>query len=215
MNAIDIFLLGVALSMDACAVSLTDGMTFPKMKRRTAMLIALLFGVFQGVMPLIGYFITDIFASRFTGVFESVSSVLSFLILAFLGAKMIFDGVKEIKEKKKADCSPSCPACERAGGEEIGREKSLPVGKILLQAVATSIDALAVGVSLRMAALSGGLAFGIFGTVGVICAVTFALSLAAVYIGKAVGAGLADKAEIVGGAMLILIGVKLLLEGIL
>ena len=215
MGAVDILLLGVALSMDACAVGLTNGMTFPKLERRKSLLIALLFGVFQGVMPLIGYFITDIFAARFTGVFESVSSVVSFVILAALGAKMIFDGVKEIREKKKAACSLSCPNCEEAGGERIEREKTLPVSKILLQAVATSIDALAVGVSLRMAVLSGGLAFGIFGTVGVICAVTFALSLAAVYIGKAVGAGLADKAEIVGGAMLVLIGLKLLLEGLL
>jgi putative Mn2+ efflux pump MntP len=119
---------------------------------------------------------------------------------------------QEIKEKKQNACSLSCPDCKAAGGEVIEEEKKLAFGKIVLQAVATSIDALAVGVSLRMA---GGLAFGIFGTVGVICAVTFALSLIAVYIGKAVGAGLADKAEIVGGVMLVLIGLKLLLEGLL
>ena len=212
MNGFDTILLGIALSMDACAVALTNGMTFPKLSPRKSLIIALLFGVFQGVMPLIGYYITDIFASRFASVFESVSSVVSFLILAALGAKMIVDGVKEIKEKKQNACSLSCPDCKAAGGEVIEEEKKLAFGKIVLQAVATSIDALAVGVSLRMA---GGLAFGIFGTVGVICAVTFALSLIAVYIGKAVGAGLADKAEIVGGVMLVLIGLKLLLEGLL
>lgn len=214
MSVFDIFLLGVALSMDACAVGLSNGMTMPKLSVKKAVIIALFFGVFQGLMPLIGYYITDLLAGFFMDTFEKISSVLSFVILTLLGAKMVFDGAKELAEKKRAENSPSCPQCEVAG-EAMETEKEFSYTKLLLQAIATSIDALAVGVTLKMAALSGGIALGIFGAVGVICLVTFALSFLAVQIGKAVGAGLADKAEIVGGVMLFLIGLKLLLEGLL
>ena len=214
MSVFDILLLGVALSMDACAVGLSNGMTMPKLSVKKAVIIALFFGVFQGLMPLIGYYITDLLAGFFMDTFEKISSVLSFVILTLLGAKMVFDGAKELAEKKRAENSPSCPQCEVAG-EAMGTEKEFSYTKLLLQAIATSIDALAVGVTLKMAALSGGIALGIFGAVGVICLVTFALSFLAVQIGKAVGAGLADKAEIVGGVMLFLIGLKLLLEGLL
>ena len=214
MSVFDILLLGVALSMDACAVGLTNGMTMPKLSGKKSLLIALFFGVFQGLMPLIGYAVTDLVAGFFMDAFEKVSSVLSFVILAALGAKMIFDGVKELTEKKKAANSPSCPACEKAG-EAMETEKEFSYTNLLLQAVATSIDALAVGVTLKMASLSGGIALGIFGAVGVICTVTLCLSFFAVEIGKRVGAGLADKAEIVGGVMLVLIGLKLLVEGLL
>ncbi len=214
MNFFDIFLLGVALSMDACAVGLTNGMTMPKLSVKKGLLIAVFFGVFQGLMPLIGYYITDLLATYFMDTFEKISSVLSFLILTALGAKMVVDGAKEMKEKKKAECSLSCPQCETTG-EAIETEKEFSYSKLLLQAIATSIDALAVGVTLKMAALSGGIALGIFGAVGVIAIVTLCLSFVAVQIGKAVGAGLADKAEIVGGVMLFIIGLKLLIEGLL
>ena len=214
MGIFDIILLGVALSMDACAVGLTNGMTMPKLSVKKSLIIALFFGVFQGLMPLIGYYITDFFASYFMETFEKVSSVLSFVILSALGAKMIFDGVKEMREKKKAENSPSCPACETAG-EAIETEKEFSYVKLLLQAVATSIDALAVGVTLKIASLSSGIALGIFGAVGTICLITLCLSFLAVQLGKVFGAGLADKAEIVGGVMLVLIGLKLLLEGLL
>ena len=216
MSVFDILLLGVALSMDACAVGLSNGMTMPKLSVKKALIIALFFGVFQGLMPLIGYYITDLLTGLFMDAFEKISSVLSFVILTLLGAKMVLDGIKEIAEKKKAENSPSCPQCKVAGeAMETEKEKEFSYAKLFLQAIATSIDALAVGVTLKMAALSGGIALGIFGAVGVICAVTFALSFVAVQIGKAVGAGLADKAEIVGGVMLFLIGLKLLLEGLL
>ncbi|MBQ8320481.1 MAG: manganese efflux pump [Clostridia bacterium] len=214
MGAFDVVLLGIALSMDACAVGLTNGMTMPKLGVGKAVLIALFFGVFQALMPLIGYFVTDLLASHFMATFEKVSSVLSFVILAALGGKMIYDGVKEIREKRRAGNSPSCVGCENAG-EALEEEKSLPLGKLFLQALATSIDALAVGVTLKMAAISGGIAFGVFGAVGMIGFITLGLSFIAVQLGKKIGAGLADKAEIVGGVMLILIGLKLLFEGLL
>ena len=114
MSVFDILLLGVALSMDACAVGLSNGMTMPKLSVKKALIIALFFGVFQGLMPLIGYYITDLLAGFFMDTFEKISSVLSFVILTLLGAKMVFDGAKEIAEKKRAENSPSCPQCEVA-----------------------------------------------------------------------------------------------------
>ena len=206
MSVFDILLLGVALSMDACAVGLSNGMTMPKLSVKKAVIIALFFGVFQGLMPLIGYYITDLLAGFFMDTFEKISSVLSFVILTLLGAKMVFDGAKELAEKKRAENSPSCPQCEVAG-EAMGTEKEFSYIKLLLQAIATSIDALAVGISLAMA-----------GNVNIVLAVlliggfTFALSAVGVKIGNIFGSRYEKKAQIVGGVVLILLGVKILLE---
>ena len=206
MNTIETIFLGVALAMDAVAVSMTNGMTAKKLKKRHAMLIAIFFGVFQAAMPLIGYFIADMVASNFQEALETAAGFIAFVLLGFLGGKMIFDAVKSMKS---CDCGDACEACFSA-------EKGFSIGKLTMQAVATSIDALAVGVSLRMTVLmEGGLALGIFGSVGVIGIVTFVLSLVAVYVGKAIGNKLADKAGLFGGIVLCAIGIKLLIEGIL
>ena len=201
MTAFEVILLSVALAMDACALAMTNGMANPKMPLKKSLLVGGFFGFFQFLMPLIGYFITHLIAGAFLHAFEKISAIVSFALLAFLGGKMLTDAIKELRKK---DC---CPIQENA--------QDLTIPQLFMQAIATSIDALAVGVTLKMAALSGGIALGIFGAVGVICLVTFALSFLAVQIGKAVGAGLADKAEIVGGVMLFLMGLKLLLEGLL
>ena len=96
MNIFDILLLGVALSMDAVAVSMTNGMTDSKMSGKKALLPALLFGVFQALMPLIGYYITDFVSSSetFRSTFEKASKSVAFVLLAFIGGKMIIDSVK-------------------------------------------------------------------------------------------------------------------------
>lgn len=206
MGVFETIFLGVALSMDAVAVSMTNGMVAKKLKKRYALLIALFFGVFQAVMPLIGYFIADMVASNFLSVFQTVAAFLAFFLLGFLGGKMIFDAIKSMKSCEEDGV---CEACFSA-------EKGFSLGKLFMQAIATSIDALAVGITLRAAAtMEGGLVLGIFGSVGVIGIVTFALSLVAVYVGKAIGNKLADKAGLFGGIVLCLIGIKLLLEGIL
>lgn len=206
MGVFETILLGGALAMDAVAVSMTNGMTAKKLKKRHAFLIALFFGAFQAAMPLIGYFIADMVASNFMDAFQAAAAFIAFILLGFLGGKMIFDAVKSMKEP---ECGDACEACFSA-------EKGFSLWKLTVQAIATSIDALAVGITLRMTELmEGGLALGVFGSVGVIGAVTFALSLAAVYIGKAIGNKLADKAGLFGGIVLCLIGIKLLLEGIL
>ena len=201
MGVFDILLLAVALSMDAAAVSMTDGMAEPKMPLKKALGIGGFFGGFQALMPLIGYFVAGLVASAFLDAFEKASAWISFALLAFLGGKMIFDCVREMRAEKEGE----------KGGEQI-----LSVGKMAAQAVATSIDALAVGVTLQMAAISPARLFPPIGwSVLIIGAVTFSLSLIAVYLGKLIGDRLADKAQLLGGIVLIAIGVKLLLEGIL
>ena len=190
--------------MDACAVGMTNGMTAKKWKTSNVFIIALFFGVFQAAMPLIGYFIAHLVADNFTTAFERAASLIAFILLTFLGGKMIFDAVKEMKSKDTCECVDGC----------IGEK--LHYGKLTVQAVATSIDALAVGVTLQMLEMTEkGLALGVYGSIAMIGAVTFALCVGAVYLGKVIGNKLADKAGLGGGIVLVLIGLKLLIEGLL
>ena len=197
MGFVEVLLMGVALSMDACAVGMTNGMSDCKMPLKKTLLIALFFGFFQFLMPVIGYFITGVIAGAFMQTFEMISAWISFGLLAFLGSKMVIDCLKSRGEDGKCNC-----ACER-----------LSIGKLCLQAIATSIDALAVGVTLQMAAISPeGLTLGVWWSTAIIGFTTFLLSIAAVYIGKCVGNKLADKASLLGGIVLIAIGLKILIE---
>ena len=217
MGFFEIALLGVALSMDAAAVGMTDGMSEDKLGWKKMLLIGLFFGVFQALMPLIGYFLSGFVAEAFFDVFKKISGFVSFALLAFLGIKMILEAVKELRERKEEE-QKTCLACgdEPNCAEALQDEKkTLSLGKLFMQAIATSIDALAVGVTLEMAALTGDLPLGIFPSVAVIGILTFAISTFAVFIGKKIGNGLAEKAEFLGGGVLILIGVKLLIEGLL
>lgn len=201
MGFFEVLFTGVALSMDACAVGMTNGMCDPKMPLKRTLLIAAFFGFFQMLMPLIGYFITGIMTDAFQETFEKISSWISFILLAVLGGKMIFDGIKEWRSEE----GQTCDCDERA---ESGK---LPIVKLLLQAIATSIDALAIGVVMQLE----GLALGVWISTAVIGVTTFGLSVAAVYIGKAVGNKLADKAGLLGGVVLLAIGIKILIEGLL
>lgn len=204
MGIFETIMTSVALAMDASAVSMTNGMTAKRWKHANVFVIALFFGVFQAVMPLIGYFIAHLVATNFVDVFEKAASVIAFILLAFLGGKMIADAVKEMTRKCSCECEEGC----------IGEK--LHYGKLTLQAVATSIDALAVGVTLRMLEMTEtGLTLGFFGSVGVIGGVTFLLCVGAVYLGRAIGNKLADKAGLLGGVVLLGIGLKLLIEGLL
>ena len=205
----EILLLAVALSMDACAVAMTNGMCDVKMPFKKVLLIGLFFGVFQMVMPIIGYYISGIVADAFLETFEKISAWISFALLAFLGGKMLFEAITEMVKAKKGEGEAcACPT---------DKDKKRPwLLQLTVQAVATSIDALAVGVTLQMAAISEvGLALGVWGATGVIGVVTCGLSIAAVYIGKKMGNKLADKAGLLGGIVLLAIGIKLLIEGLL
>ena len=223
MGIFETILLGPALAMDACAVSMTDGMSYPKLNKQKALLIGLFFGFFQFLMPVIGYFITELVANAFLDTFKKISAWISFSLLAFLGGKMLWDGISEYLEAKREQ-TEACGCMQGvenvqttgAGTSLIKKNEQLTMAQLFMQAIATSIDALAVGVSLKMAAISeAGLALGVWGATGIIGITTFAMSVGAVYIGKAVGNKLADKAEIFGGAVLIAIGLKILIESFL
>ena len=205
----------VGLAMDACAVAMTNGMTDTKMPAKRALLIGLFFGFFQFLMPVVGYFITGIIANAFLEVFKKTSAWISFGLLAFLGGKMLYEGICEWIESKNPSTA-GCEDCETLGACTLLPKKeeknTLPLGKLFMQAIATSIDALAVGVTLQTLEVSGaGLWGGVWGATALIGVVTFALSVGAVYIGKALGGKLTDKAEILGGTVLIAIGLKILL----
>ncbi|MBP5578179.1 MAG: manganese efflux pump [Ruminococcus sp.] len=186
MSITELLLISVGLAMDAFAVSVCKGLSMKKLNLKGGIITALFFGVFQGVMPAIGYFL----GSRFDDVISSFSHWVSFGLLAFIGGKMIFEAVKGDDD------------------DESGKEYSLDIKELVLLAVATSIDALAVGIV--FAAEKTDLFFSVI-MIGVI---TFALSLAGVFIGHRFGSKYEKGAEIVGGLILIGIGVKLLLEGL-
>ena len=208
-------LYSVGLAMDACAVAMTNGMSDAKMPAKRAVLIGVFFGFFQFLMPLIGYFLTGIIANEFQEFFEKVSAWISFGLLAFLGGKMLYEGIEEwiASRNPSTDGCENCEtlgACTRLTAEEDKNE--LTLGKLLMQAIATSIDALAVGFTLQTLKMaSAGLALGVWGSTAMIGVITCALSIGAVYIGKAVGGKLANKAEIFGGAVLLAIGIKILI----
>lgn len=195
MSIWEVILIGIALSMDAFAVGMTNGLTEPKMKGKKVLLIAFFYGFFQFMMPMIGYYCSSVFAD----LVAKIAPWLSFVLLAFIGGKMVYDCVKEMIARKK-------------GEEEKTEEKTLGIGKLAVQALATSIDALAVGVSLLATETTIGLPFSAWWCGGVIGCITFALSVCAVYIGKRMGDKLSDKAELIGGVILIAIGLKILIE---
>lgn len=186
MTLLEIFLIGIGLSMDAFAVAICKGLAMPnKVDKKGALLIALYFGVFQAVMPALGWLLGSQFARYVT----QMAPWIAFVLLAWIGGSMIRESLS--KEEREE--------------EETG---SVSHKELLLLAVATSIDALAVGVTFSMLEL----AVSIGAAVALIGCTTFVISLAGVYVGNVFGAKYKSKAEFVGGAILILIGVKILLE---
>lgn len=179
-----LLLIGIGLSMDAFSVAVSDGLCIGNVRVRDSFKIAAFFGIAQGVMPLIGYFA----GISFSGFVEKIDHWIAFFILFFIGIKMIKEAVEKIKKPEK--CSFF----------------TLTLKNLFVQAVATSIDALAVGIS--FAALDTNIVFAS----SVICATTFLISFTGVFIGKKVGGIFKEKAEILGGSVLVLIGVKILLE---
>ncbi|MCU0236310.1 MAG: manganese efflux pump MntP family protein [Acidobacteria bacterium] len=184
MDLPTILLIALGLSMDAVAVALGSGCSAGqgKVNGRQALLLASLFGVFQGLMPVAGW----LAGLGFKGVISSFDHWLAFILLAFIGIKMIREAPRR--------------------GECRVRGNGMTLAVMLGLAVATSIDALAVGLSFSV------LAVGIVVPVLIIGAVTFVLSLAAVYAGQRFGSWLAGRAELLGGLILIAIGLRILLE---
>lgn len=186
MTLLEIFLIGIGLSMDAFAVAICKGLAMPdKVDKKGVLLIALYFGVFQAVMPTLGWLLGSQFARYVT----RLAPWIAFILLAWIGGNMIRESLS--KEEREE--------------EETG---SVSHKELLVLAVATSIDALAVGVTFSMLELAVSIAVAVI----LIGCTTFVISLAGVYVGNVFGAKYKSKAEFVGGAMLILIGVKILLE---
>ena len=181
MSLTELFIIAVGLSMDAFAVAVCKGMAMPRMSWKGALIVGLYFGGFQAAMPLLGYFL----GSKFSMAIRAYDHWVAFLLLVLIGAGM----VKESFEKDES--------CANA---------SLDVRGMVLLAVATSIDALAVGVTFAF------LNVDIVPAVSFIGAVTFTLSMVGVKVGNAFGCKYKSRAELAGGAILILMGLKILLE---
>ena len=184
MSIWEVLIIAVGLSMDAFAVALCKGLSMKKLSIKYGIIIALFFGVFQALMPLIGWFVS----SRFEKYIKAYDHWIAFAILLIIGAKMIIDAIKESRDPEKET------------------EFRFKVTEMLILAVATSIDALAVGVSFGL------LEINIWSSISIIGCVTFILSFIGVIIGNFFGSRFKTKAEIAGGIILILLGVKILLE---
>ena len=186
MTLLEIFLVGIGLSMDAFAVAICKGLAMPTINRKQTLLIAAYFGVFQALMPLTGWLLGSQFARHVT----KMAPWIAFVLLAWIGGNMI----RESLSKKEED-------------EEV-EPAELRHKELFMLAIATSIDALAVGVSFSMVEL----AIPIGAAAALIGCTTFAVSVGGVFVGHIFGARYKNRAEFVGGAILLLIGVKILLE---
>lgn len=189
MAFLDIFLYAIALSVDATAVNITNGVCYRKFNHKRLAFAASLFGLAQGLMPLIGYFIYSWFAEG-SAWFVTSGRWIGFILLLVIGGKMIFEGIKAIVKPE------SCPLID-----------DIPNRRIFLQAIATSLDALAVGVTIYIAHDNT----NIWIAASVIAVVTFVLSLLGGLFGKFIGSFFKKIAPIIGGAVLIFIGFSILL----
>ena len=185
MGLFEIFMIGVGLSMDAFAASICKGLNMRRLNIKNMLIIGLFFGGFQAMMPAVGWLLGKQFESYIT----SVDHWVAFALLVFIGGKMIYD---VFTEKNEDEC-----------GEKTDR---LDMKEVLTLAVATSIDALAVGISFAF------LQVDILKAVSVIGVTTFVLSVIGVAVGNVFGSKYEKKATLAGGIILILIGLKILLE---
>ena len=185
MSVVELFLLAVGDSMDAFAVAICKGLAMPKVTIKTGMTCGLWFGGFQALMPIIGFFMGTLFA----GVIQAVDHWVAFILLALIGGGLI----KEAFEK-------GCDCCE-------GHDADLSFKTMFVMAVATSVDALAVGISLAMA---GDVNIWLAALFIGLCTCCF--SVAGVKIGNVFGNRYEKTAQFAGGAILVLLGIKILLE---
>ena len=181
-------LFGVGLAMDAFSVSVANGIADPRMKRKKALLIAGCFGAFQTAMPLLGWLFVHTI-SRLFSAFHRWIPWIALLLLLYIGGKMLYEGIR--------------------GDAPEEEDPSLGLAALLIQGVATSIDALSVGFTIAdyhfIMALTESLIIGI---------VTFLICLAGLFLGKKIGTKLAGRAQLAGGVILIAIGIEIFLTGI-
>ena len=181
-----LLLMGAGLSMDAFAVSICKGLSMRKVNKKQCLVIGLFFGGFQALMPFIGW----VLGSQFEQYITSIDHWIAFILLGFIGGKMV---VEAIREKDEA--------------VEVGKmDPPLDLKEMFILAIATSIDALAVGITFAF------LQVPIVEAISIIGITTFVISVIGVYVGNFFGNRYKKKAELAGGMILILIGFKILLE---
>ena len=192
MGLLEILMLGVALATDAFSVTISNTFAFDDHRFSRLMRMPLFFGLFQFVMPLAGYFVGGIAAE----LIEKYAGIVSLVILGFIGLNMLYSGYKALKEDASEEDE------EDAQEDAQQDATTLSYGKLVFQAVATAIDAFAVGVSFRAHSVDILVASALFGII------TAILCTIALFIGKKLGSLLGDRAEMAGGVVLILIGLK-------
>ena len=182
---IELLLMGIGLAMDAFAVSICKGLGMKKVNKKQAVVIGVFFAGFQALMPLIGW----ILGKQFERYITSVDHWIAFILLGFIGGKMIVESLKKEEE------------------EEIEKsDKPLDLKEMFILAIATSIDALAIGITFAF------LGTPIIEAIAIIGIVTFLISIGGVYVGNFFGSKYKNKAEFAGGLILVLLGIKILLE---
>ncbi len=194
MTIIEIVILGVALAMDAFAVTVSNVFCYRGASRARLLMLPVVFGIFQGLMPLLGFFLGGLVGN----IIEQYAGIVTLVILGLIGGNMIKEGISDLREAR---------AAREAGGDvcDLAPDAAaLTLKVVLVQAVATSIDAFAVGVSLRAASVN------IAEAAIIITLTTFLCCVVALAIGKRFGSMLGERAEIVGGVVLVIIGVKAL-----
>lgn len=183
---IELFLLGVGLSMDAFAVSVCKGLGMKKLNKKQALIIGLYFGGFQALMPFVGWLL----GSQFQKYITSIDHWIAFILLGFIGGKMMIEAVREWNEEEVVDVMDAL----------------IDHKNMLVLAVATSIDALTVGITFAF------LGTPIVEAITIIGITTMVISIAGVVVGNFFGSRYKSKAEFIGGLILVLLGLKILLE---
>lgn len=189
MFFINSILLGAGLAMDAFSVSVANALSDPKMKKRRMLIIAGTFGFFQFLMPLIGWVCVKTVVNYFNA-FEKFVPYIALALLVYIGTKMIFDSIKNSQEEQ--------------------RDSKLRMGTLFIQGIATSIDALSVGFTIEKYSFTSALIACL-----IIFAVTFAICMAGLVIGKNVGNKYSKSAQIIGGIILIAIGIEIFIKGVI
>lgn len=195
-------LLGVGLAMDAFSVSAANGLAEPNMKKSKEFSISGTFAFFQFLMPMLGWVLVRFAAEQFTA-FQKAVPYIALVLLLFIGGKMLYEGIKN-----KGDDDINGENGEK--GEETTAVTKLTLLRLLVQGIATSIDALSVGFTIAEYKVTEALVCS-----AIVAAVTFGICVAGTYIGKKFGTKLAGKATILGGVILIIIGLEIFIKGVI
>lgn len=190
--------LGVGLAMDAFSVSIANGLHEPDMKKHRMARIAGVYAMFQFLMPMIGWLCVHTIAQMFTS-FQSLIPWIALLLLCYIGGKMLLEGIRAMREGP-AD----------AAGTDAKVTAHLGWGALMIQGIATSIDALSVGFTIAEYNMLTAFVCSV-----IIALVTFAICMAGLLFGKKFGARLSDKASMLGGVILIAIGIEIFVKGVM